>query len=678
MDDGSSPTPRARRIDPWLAAILVVAALVRGAWFAERAAQPDYAHPAVDADYHDHWARDMVGLPHELPDGVLDPAFSTTPCLRPPGYVWFLAAVFGVSGGSYAAPRVAQHLLGLLTVVLVYLLGRRAFGVLAGRYAAGLTALHWGLLYFEGELHAEALLLPLLLGGLLLALGGAERARSAALAGLVLGLACIVRPNALLVLPCVTLWLAWTRGRRAGARAGLGAAALLLFGGLVGIAPATLRNWRASGELVPITTAGGINLWLGNHAGASGFIDSDLGDLGQFRTCFDYPAVVANLERRLGRELTHGEVSDFFAERAWADIEAHPGAALARTWDKALLFWGPREVGHNKEVAQEHARSRVLRWLPLPFVALWGMALFGLVLVARARDAEGVAREALVLVAGVTFVWFLSVLPFFAGARYRVPSVPLLALLAAAGAARLARGRGRGGPAYAAGALAVLAVALVVLLAPPVPGSPVLKWRLDRGRALFEGGDHAAARAGFEAALAEDPGNVAVLFELAITLHAAGDEGGALQRYEQVLRSDPRHPKALFNLGWLHERRGQPVRAMQCYAEALQADPNLAQAAERLLRGALVLAASPDPARRDGEAAVRAAEAALGALGDAHGFGLSVLAAAYAEAGRFPEALRTATRARELALASGEQGAVRALDAALAEYRAGRPYRMNP
>jgi tetratricopeptide (TPR) repeat protein len=224
----------------------------------------------------------------------------------------------------------------------------------------------------------------------------------------------------------------------------------------------------------------------------------------------------------------------------------------------------------------------------------------------------------------------------------------------------------------------VLAVALVVLLAPPVPGSPVLKWRLDRGRALFEGGDHAAARAGFEAALAEDPGNVAVLFELAITLHAAGDEGGALQRYEQVLRSDPRHPKALFNLGWLHERRGQPVRAMQCYAEALQADPNLAQAAERLLRGALVLAASPDPARRDGEAAVRAAEAALGALGDAHGFGLSVLAAAYAEAGRFPEALRTATRARELALASGEQGAVRALDAALAEYRAGRPYRMNP
>ncbi len=54
---------------------------------------------------------------------------------------------------------------------------------------------------------------------------------------------------------------------------------------------------------------------------------------------------------------------------------------------------------------------------------------------------------------------------------------------------------------------------------------------------------------------------------------------------------------------------------------------------------------------------------------------LDALAAAYAEAGRFPDAVRTAERALELARQQGNPALAVAVDARLASYRAGAPWR---
>jgi hypothetical protein len=51
------------------------------------------------------------------------------------------------------------------------------------------------------------------------------------------------------------------------------------------------------------------------------------------------------------------------------------------------------------------------------------------------------------------------------------------------------------------------------------------------------------------------------------------------------------------------------------------------------------------------------------------------LDAAYAEAGRFAEAVATAAKVREMALAAGQSEIAQRAEERLALYRAGKPYR---
>ena len=56
---------------------------------------------------------------------------------------------------------------------------------------------------------------------------------------------------------------------------------------------------------------------------------------------------------------------------------------------------------------------------------------------------------------------------------------------------------------------------------------------------------------------------------------------------------------------------------------------------------------------------------------------LGTLAAAYAEAGRFPEAVNTAQKASELAVAAGQKEVAATNNKLLELYRSGQPYREN-
>ena len=58
----------------------------------------------------------------------------------------------------------------------------------------------------------------------------------------------------------------------------------LCAGVLLTVLPATLRNRVASGQWVPVTTNFGINLYLGNHAGADGLIGDDPARRTEFRS----------------------------------------------------------------------------------------------------------------------------------------------------------------------------------------------------------------------------------------------------------------------------------------------------------------------------------------------------------------------------------------------------------
>jgi tetratricopeptide (TPR) repeat protein len=89
-------------------------------------------------------------------------------------------------------------------------------------------------------------------------------------------------------------------------------------------------------------------------------------------------------------------------------------------------------------------------------------------------------------------------------------------------------------------------------------------------------------------------------------------------------------------------------------------------------------ATSPDPGLRDGAGAVELAERARGLTKSAPDPAvLATLAAAYAEAGRFEEAIAGAEKANALARASGNGTIATLTDNLLIEFRANRAYHEN-
>jgi hypothetical protein len=95
---------------------------------------------------------------------------------------------------------------------------------------------------------------------------------------------------------------------------------------------------------------------------------------------------------------------------------------------------------------------------------------------------------------------------------------------------------------------------------------------------------------------------------------------------------------------------------------------------EALNNLAWLLAANRDAAVRNGAEAVNLAERACKLSDYKTPVFIGTLAAAYAEAGRFGDAVTTAEKARDLALAAGEKVTADKNSELLELYRAGRAY----
>lgn len=93
---------------------------------------------------------------------------------------------------------------------------------------------------------------------------------------------------------------------------------------------------------------------------------------------------------------------------------------------------------------------------------------------------------------------------------------------------------------------------------------------------------------------------------------------------------------------------------------------------------AWLLATSPDASVRKGLTAVRLANRAIALLGKQNAAILGTLAAAYAEDGRFPEAVETAHRARNLALKQRNPALAKSIEAKISLYETRTPYREPP
>ncbi len=193
--------------------------------------------------------------------------------------------------------------------------------------------------------------------------------------------------------------------------------------------------------------------------------------------------------------------------------------------------------------------------------------------------------------------------------------------------------------------------------------------------ALFRSGNVNEAISHLEKAAELSPGDATIQSNLGAALAQRGRFAEAVPHFEKALAIDPQSAEAHYNLGTLYYLQQRVPDALAQWRQVVLLDPNHVLALNRL---ALVLAASPDASLRNGSEAVALAERAVRLSGGREPAFLDTLAAAYAEAGRYPEATQTARRALDLAKEQSNADLAQALSGRIALYEARTPFRQNP
>ncbi len=202
------------------------------------------------------------------------------------------------------------------------------------------------------------------------------------------------------------------------------------------------------------------------------------------------------------------------------------------------------------------------------------------------------------------------------------------------------------------------------------PGSATAHSNL--ASALAAQGRFAAAIAEYQAALRIRPDSAEAHYNLGVALASQGKMSDAIREFALARQFNPDHAEAHYNLGALLASQGKTAEAIAEYRQAVRLRPNWPLPLKGL---AWILATNGNANFRNAGEAVQLAERLCTLTDNKRVDALDTLAAAYAEAGRFKEAIQSAQKAIALADAGNEREFAAHIQERLNLYQAGRPYR---
>lgn len=343
---------------------------------------------------------------------------------KPPLYPLFLAGIYALLGiGNYIAIRMIQAIIGALSTLIIYLLGKRMFGQTIGILASVGASVYPLFVYMTGELYPETLFIFLFSLLLFLAFQVSTSrptgidSWSNALYGILFGLTTLSRPNVLIFLPVLVIWPFLNLNVKTAART----MALVLSVTMLVVLPWTIRNYVVFGEFVFLSTEGGVALWQGNNALSAGggtlanesvWPNSDYPDRGFYGWS----------------DLTEPESDRKFFGEGLRWIREHPRAFVSLIPQKILRAWSP--------ISFTTQSGRTAH--PLVRVILFPYLLFLLVVLYGSLTALQSWRVIFPLYT-IPVLTSLQAAIFFGGTRYSIPMAPALILFAAVGIESLVR-----------------------------------------------------------------------------------------------------------------------------------------------------------------------------------------------------------------------------------------------
>ena len=396
---------------PWRACLMVflVAVAVRAFFMTllpESALRPD-TDWELDSIAHSLMLKGVFGDPYVVPTGPT----AHLPPLPP----FMLAALYQLFGITALAATLAWALRLLFQAVVLGLLPWIGQRVGLG-WQAGLIGGLAGALWPQYAAHGESMA-ALLLGLLVVAIAGRwsglfrrsgaastlPRPAASLALGAGFGIAFHAQPAFLTVFLGYVAFELWRRADRARWRS----AAFVLLGAFLVCVPWGVRNVRSLDGVFFVRSNFGLEMRMGNHEGATANIDDP-----HFHGWPPHPRTHREEAIKV-REM--GEVAYMrdSGREAMEWIRAHPGEFTRLTAARVRHFWfGPLD---------DPAMS-------LAFLALVGLALLGLVGMARQLPATG---SAILLIPLLTYPLVYYLVPW--QHRYRFPIEWILFLLAGAG-----------------------------------------------------------------------------------------------------------------------------------------------------------------------------------------------------------------------------------------------------
>jgi tetratricopeptide (TPR) repeat protein len=171
--------------------------------------------------------------------------------------------------------------------------------------------------------------------------------------------------------------------------------------------------------------------------------------------------------------------------------------------------------------------------------------------------------------------------------------------------------------------------------------------------------------------LTQEPENPEAHRRIGIVLLAAGRVDEAILHLKESLRINPEQAEVCVKLGIVYNLLGKYELAIQNWTRAAELEPNNAGTLDNLAR---LLATAGDASVRKADKAIEFARRGCKLTGYKDAEQLDTLAAAYAAAGRFDDALATAKQAVNIAKTRGQEKLVTEIQSRIELYQAGYSY----